>query len=223
MSQEKLSHWLAPMHVGKIWGVGKKSAEILERMGIYTVGDLQKLSMDCLCQKFGKQGSVLYHLCRGADSRPVGGGEPVKSISREHTFNADSRNFEEWKETLFTLSQDVSRRARRYGVKGSTVFLTWRRPDFSRHSQRKTLVQPSNSAKLLYENSLELLVRAKEPVLRLLGLGITGLENAMQTDLFSQKELEMLEAAEAAMDRIVEKFGRESIGKGREIGGDRKH
>ncbi|NLG18562.1 MAG: DNA polymerase IV [Fibrobacter sp.] len=220
---QQIIEWLAPMKVGKIWGVGVKSTEVLQRMGICTVGDLQNLSLEYLNDRFGKQGISLYNLCRGIDERPVGEYDSIKSISREHTFNADSRDRNEWRDVLFLLVQDVSRRARRYGVKGHTVFLTWRRPDFSRHSRRKSLPQSSNTAKLIFDNALQLLEELKEPSLRLLGVGVTGLDDAEQTDLFAQKTIESIEATEAAVDRIVARFGNKVIGKGREVGKDRDH
>ncbi len=215
---DQIKKWLAPMPVQKIWGVGKKSAEALARMGICTIGDLQELSIEYLEERFGKNGVSLFDLCRGIDDRPVGNEESIKSISREHTFNVDSQDRGQWQEVLFSLVQDVSKRARSYGVKGQTVFITWRRPDFSRHSRRKPLPFATNAAKLIYESAFELLEELRERSLRLLGVGITGLDEAVQTDLFAQKSLESLEASEAAVDRIVARFGKKVIGKGREVG-----
>lgn len=213
-----IEEWLAPLNVGRIWGVGKKTQSLLESMGFLVVKDVQRLSLEFLCDKFGKYGSDLYYLCRGIDDRPVGEGESAKSISREHTFNVDSRNSEEWKKTLLVLAQDVARRARRHGVKGSTVVLAYRRPDFSRHSRRKALPYSTNIAKSIYETALVLLEQAHEPALRLIGVGITGLDNDAQTDLFGDSaSVKSLEASEKAVDKVLERFG-EVIGKGTEIG-----
>ena len=215
---EEIIGWLAPMGVGRIWGVGRKSVAVMERMGISLVEDLQQLSLSFLQQRFGKQGVSLYYLCRGIDDRSVGDGDAIKSISREHTFNADSRDRAEWKKTLFLLTEDVARRARRYGVKGSTVFLTWRRPDFSRHTRRKSLPLPTNVPKLIYESVLELLECVHESSLRLIGVGITGLDNEFQMDLFAElNSLKTLEISEAVVDRLRARFGPGCIGKGPEI------
>jgi DNA polymerase-4 len=210
--------WLAPMPAGRIWGIGKKTEAVLQGMGIATVGDLQKLTIENLVGRFGKQGEDLYALCRGIDERPVGEGEGVKSVSREHTFNVDSRDRDEWKRALFGLAQDVARRARRKGVKGSTVVLTYRRTDFSRHSKRTPLAYPTNVAKFIYEEALALLEKIPEKALRLIGVGITGLDAELQTNLFAEEQrVVALESAEAAMDKIAAKFGREVITKGREL------
>jgi nucleotidyltransferase/DNA polymerase involved in DNA repair len=214
-----IAAWLAPLPVGRIWGVGKTTGGILEQMGIRTIGDLQGVPRDSLEHRFGKQGDRLYTLCRGIDDRPIEGPEAAKSISREYTFNVDSADPGEWRRMLFSLAQDVARRARRSGVRGATVVLTYRRSDFSRHSRRKPLVPPTNAARFIYEGAVELLDTVREKTLRLIGVGLTSLDAGEQTDLFADEHPgAAAEAAESAMDRIAERFGRAAIAKGREIG-----
>jgi hypothetical protein len=103
------------------------------------------------------------------------------------------------------------------GVKGRTVVLVYRRTDFSRHSKRMPLAYATNVARFIFEAALVLLDAVEERALRLIGVGLTGLDDELQTDLFSG-EAAAIEKAEAAADTIARKFGREIIGKGREIG-----
>lgn len=211
--------WLAPMNVRKLWGVGKRSAEILMSIGVTEVRDLQMLSLDYLSSRFGKHGESLYYLCRGIDNRIVGDVDDIKSISREHTFNSDSSNRDEWKNTLYLLCQDVAEQARRNDVKGSTVVLTWRRPDFSRHSRRIPLVPPTNSSKIIFEHVLEILDKIQEKTVRLIGAGITNLENDQQIDLFANEHgAETWEKSEKVIDTLKDRFGDAIINKGRELG-----
>lgn len=220
---DEVKAWLSPMPVCKIWGVGKKTSAILEGIGIESIGQLQRLPLHELAARFGKQGAALHYLAQGIDNRPVESGGPCKSISREHTFATDSRNREEWRSTLFSLTQDVARSARKAGVKGATVVLTWRRPDFSRHSRRMMMKQPTNVARFIFEAALHLLGGVDEKVFRLLGVGITGLETPLQTELFAgstgQAEWEV---SEMAVDALAERFGRTVITKGYETEGRRK-
>jgi DNA polymerase-4 len=208
--------------VGKIWGMGKKSVGMLNRIKIISIGDLQRVPPEKMVKWFGKQGISLYHLCRGIDDRPVHNDATCKSISREHTFDADSDDRQKWRDLLFDLTQDVSRRARKYGIKGSTIFITWRRPDFSRHTRQKTLPQQTNVAKLIFEGALALLGEIREPSLRLLGVGLSGLDSPLQTDLFAEKNsMHRWEASEAAMDELAGRFGKKVIKKGSEVRKDR--
>jgi DNA polymerase-4 len=207
------------MPAGRIWGVGKKTGVVLAQKGILTIGDLQQCMPAFLTRLFGKQGESLHALCRGLDDRPVAEGGDAKSVSREHTFNVDSRDREAWKGELFSLAQDVARRSRRMGVKGHTVVLTYRRTDFSRHSKRRPLAYPTNTAKFIYETAARMLDEVQERAIRLIGVGLTGLDDEIQTDLFAgEQTVAAIEKAEAAMDRIMEKFGDVVIGKGREMG-----
>jgi DNA polymerase-4 len=214
-----IAAWLAPMPAGRVWGIGKKTEAALHARGVVTIGDLQRLSRQKLFEWFGKQGEELWELARGIDDRPVGDDGSIKSISREHTFNVDSPDREAWKGILFSLSQDVARQARQQGVKARTVVLVYRRTDFSRHSSRKPLVYPTNTAKLVYEGVSDLLEGIREKALRLIGVGITGFEEEQQTNLFAgEKQAVALEKAEEVLDKVVEKFGEKVIGKGREMG-----
>jgi len=163
---------------------------------------------------------AFYYLCRGIDERSVAEETSVKSISREHTFNADSFDREEWQKTLHALSEDIARRARQQDVKGQTVFITYRTPDFRRHTRQRTLLQPTNVAKLIYEKGLEILHQIQERSLRLIGIGISGLYEEVQTNLFEEPAItKKLEISEYVADSIRRKFGDSALKKGLEIDG----
>lgn len=216
---EQLQKWLAPLALRRMWGVGSRSEEIFNRCSVNTIGDMQKLSMDYLCKRFGKQGVDFYYLCRGIDNRPVLQQDSVKSISREHTFNVDCFDRQEWKTTLHRLSQDVAWRARHIGVKADTVFLTYRKPDFSRHTRRKSLLEPTNLAKTIYDTVIGILEELDERCFRLIGVGITGLDQQIQLNLFAAPDSsDLLETCERAVDKINARFGSEVIKKGLELG-----
>ncbi|MBN1130346.1 MAG: DNA polymerase IV [Chitinispirillaceae bacterium] len=218
-NQAGIEAWLAPMSAGRVWGIGKKTEAALRAGGVATVGDLQALPRERLYTLFGKQGEELWALSRGIDDRPVGEDGTIKSLSREHTFNVDSPDREEWKTTLCSLCQDVARQARHHGVKGRTVVFIYRRTDFSKHTVRKPLVYPSNAAKPLYEGVCSLVDGVREKALRLCGVGITGFEDDAQTNLFAeQRQAQAIDKAEAAVDAIAEKFGSAVIAKGRVMG-----
>jgi nucleotidyltransferase/DNA polymerase involved in DNA repair len=210
--------WLAPMPVERIWGVGKQTASALENMGIQTIADLQLLSPETLIDRFGKSGGGLYYLARGIDERPVCTDNSYKSISREYTFNTDSGDRDDWQSTIFTLAQDVARRARKHGVKGNVVYITYRRPDFSRHTRRQALHPPTNAARYIFEGALNLLSAVSEYKLRLIGVGISGLDTPLQVDLFEDDVHRVrLERSEKAVDILTGRFGATIIKKGREL------
>ncbi len=220
-SEEEIVVWLGKMAVGRIWGVGARTQETLALRGITTIEDLQRLSIENLENMFGKNGRSLYYLSRGVDSRIMGGSEEeVKSISREHTYSADTADRAVWRRTLLSLSQDVARRARGKGLKGATVVLTYRTPDFQRRSRRAVLPYPTDLAKVIFETVMRTLngLDSRLGRLRLIGVGLTNFESAAQTDLFADENKENAwKASENAMDRILKKFGADALRLGGEF------
>jgi DNA polymerase-4 len=216
---DKIPPWLAPYPAGKIWGVGKKTEAKLLAMGIVSIGDIQKKSCAFLVDKFGTSGGDLYGLCRGLDDRQVENRGEARSISRENTFEKDTSDREQWKSTLLALAQDVARQARRSGCEGRTVVLAYRSEDFTKHSRRKTLPSPTCLANQIFATALDLTESLpKGTRLRLIGVGITGLDREMQLDLFTEDhEKASWEKSERAVDKLLEKFGDGSVVRGTDL------
>jgi len=216
---DKIISWLAPYPAGKIWGVGKKTEAKLQAMGIVSIDDIQKKARDFLVDKFGTSGSDLYRLCRGMDDRQVEERGEARSISRENTFEIDTSDRDQWKSTLLALAQDVARQARRSRCEGKTVVLAYRGQDFAKHSRRKTLASPTCLANQIFAAALDL----TEPLprstrLRLIGVGITGLDREMQLDLFTEERKDASwEKSERAVDKLLEKFGDGAVVRGTDL------
>ena len=216
---ERIIEWLAPMKVGKIWGVGKKTEEVLRRLNIGTIGDLQKLSKDFLSDFFGTYGGALYEFARGIDSRSVENRESAKSISRETTFGTDTRDRVLLKKSLLVLSQDVARQARKAQLSGKTIILIYRGTDFAKHSRRTTLFEGTSSANALYavvSKKLEELPFDMD--FRLIGVGLAGFQETIQMDLFAAtKPSSAWENSEKAIDKLADRFGSGIIVRGSEL------
>jgi DNA polymerase-4 len=212
--EKEIIAWLAPMPVGRLFGVGKVTEELFFKQGIKTIGDLQKLSIEYLVDRFGESGRSMFDLCRGRFESPVEENEESKSVSREHTFQKDTADLEILKSTLLSLSRDVARRARREGHKGTTVVFIYRGKDFTKHTRRTTLGSPTDISRVIYNTAIDLFTAS--PIhgcpIRLIGVGLTGFSEAMQTNLFEAKSnTEALEASEKAIDAVVARFGKKAI------------
>jgi DNA polymerase-4 len=218
-TQAEIETWLAEKPVGKIWGVGKKTEEHLRSFGVRTIGDLQKFNKDFLTAQFGVYGNDLFDLCRGIDTRLIENDLEAKSISRENTFEKDTADRALLKKTLLTLSQDVARQARQAGIRGKTIVLIYRGTDFTKHTRRCTLPQPTNIANEIYENALKLLeVLPITMKIRLIGTGLAGFSENVQLDLFmNEAGSKSWEKSEAAIDRLVDKYGDTVIKRGSEL------
>jgi DNA polymerase IV len=211
---EKIKEWLGPVPISRLWGVGKVTEKMFVSMGIHTFKDLQSLSLGQLNKKLGQNGARFFDLCRGIDFREVALPETSKSISREYTFNNDSSDPSAWKNILLNLSDDVGRQARREGLKGRTIFFTYRTSDFTRHTRRKSISTPTNTAHDIYKIVITLIDEVSKSVkkFRLIGVGLTTFSDVSQTDLFEQSQTSHTwELSETARDVIEKRFGKKAI------------
>jgi nucleotidyltransferase/DNA polymerase involved in DNA repair len=215
--ETEIAAWLGKLSVGKLIGVGKKTQELFFAHGVRTIGDAQKMSREHLLAAFGKHGEDIFSLCRGIDTREVVPSGDRQSVSREHTFNEDEAGEIVWKKTLLTLSRDVALRLRTEGQRGTTVVLIYRGRDFTKHTRRKTLFEPTATVKTIYGEAVNLLAQAglEGKLLRLIGVGVTGLVDDIQTSMFH--DAQAWEASERAMDALSKKFGKHIIVRGAEL------
>jgi len=180
---------LGPMQVTAIPGVGPATAERLRRIGAETIEQLRSLSRDELIGTLGKaNGQSLFRLARAEDDRPVEAHREAKSISVEDTFATDIADRAELESVADALARTVARRLRAAGQSARTVTLKLRRHDFETHTRSTTLAGPTDHPRLITDTALELLRAADvSGGLRLLGVGVSGLTDWVQDDLFTEE------------------------------------
>lgn len=206
--------FLKPLDIGRIWGLGPKTANILREQGIHTVGRLADCSPAELHRLFGKHGPELRELALGHDNRDVVMEGEAKSVSNEFTFEEDTADEREISEALLALCDKVSSRLRMDGVKGRTITLKIRLEGFVTFTRAATIAFATNYTDVLHERIRELygaFERGGKKV-RLLGVRVSGLMPAeIRESLFEDETDKKLEAAHKAVETIRGKFGRGSI------------
>jgi DNA polymerase-4 len=208
--------FLAPLPVERLPGVGPNMLAQLRDRGVVTVGDLAKVSENLLRLSFGELGESLARRARGEDPRLVITREPVKSISRETTFEEDTTDTARLESTLLHLTEDVCRRLRRHRMEARTVTVKIRYSDFVTHTRSHTLRRPMDVDEVFFEEVLSLFRHARQRRyrIRLLGVGLSNLvPRSWQDDLFDQ-ELPLLRDLDLKLDTIREKYGRDAIRRG---------
>jgi DNA polymerase-4 len=213
--------FLAPRPVGLIWGVGQAAVTALEREGLRTIADLRARDRAWLARRFGSLGDRLWQLSRGEDDRGVHPERALKSISHETTFAQDLSDPEALGWHLWSLSEQVSARAKSRALGGRVVTLKLKRADHSLITRRHTLPAPSQMADRIYRSAVGMLQRDIDSApFRLIGVGLSSLLSAEQADpgddLLDQTG-EKRAAAERAADTIRAKFGQGAIILGRSI------
>jgi DNA polymerase IV len=101
---EEVQDFLDPLPVERLWGVGKKSSKVFERLGIRTIGQLRQCPVDVLQGHFGSSGECLWQLAHGIDDRTVVPEREAKSISHETTFEQDIDDLEVLRAWLLDLT-----------------------------------------------------------------------------------------------------------------------
>jgi DNA polymerase IV len=208
--------FLAPLPVEKLPGVGPALMEQLHDRGVVTVEDLASVPEHLLRLSFGQWGEILARRCRGEDPRPVTLREPVKSISRETTFDEDSTDTSMLESTLLHLTEDVCRRLRRQRFEARTVTVKIRYSDFVTHTRSRTLRRPLDVDEAFFSEVLSIFRegRQRRYQIRLLGVGVSNLvPRAWQDDLFDQ-ELPLLRELDLRLDAIREKYGKGAVLRG---------
>ena len=168
--------FLSPLPVGKLWGIGPKTAERLNGDGVATIGDLATQPDEWYVRRFGKRAEGIRAKALGQDDDPVKTERNPKSISAETTFAEDLNDPEELREVLGKLSGNVARHLSRKGVRGKTVTVKLRLSDFTTLTRQTTLASYTNSEKEIMETAWTLLTRemAEGRAFRLLGVGMSG-------------------------------------------------
>ena len=183
---------LRPMKVSVIPGVGPVTQQKLHRIGIETVAHLQECGFDELVQVIGKtHAQALVDLAYARDDRPVEPDRETKSISVEDTFETDLVSREELTTILLRDARQVANRLRAAGLFAHTVSIKIRLHDFSTFTRSRTLHSATDRADVIGSVATSLLgaVDATGGV-RLLGVGVAGLTDVLQEDLFAEDMVE---------------------------------
>jgi DNA polymerase-4 len=177
---------LRPMHVTVIPGVGPATAERLRRAGIHTVADLERVSLDELVRLVGKaHGTGLHALSRAQDDRPVISERETKSVSVEGTYDTDLTDRRLMEGLLTRQAANVAERLRKSGLSGRTITIKVRLHDFTTLSRSTTLPSPTDKATTVARLARGLLTDLDTSGgVRLLGVGVSGLADWIQEDLF---------------------------------------
>ena len=161
--------------VRTLYTVGAKTAEKLNRIGIYTVRDIQERK-DEIDERFGKHGRMITDLAFGIDDRKVIAYKPedTKSISREITFQEDTDNRQVIRDVLFLLALSVEERAKRKDLHGGGVTLKLTYSDMRSITRSRTAASAENAA-TIYTETVRLLDQTEKRPVRLVGAGIYNL------------------------------------------------
>ena len=210
---------LYPLPVSSLWGIGKKTGELLKKSGIYLVEQLAKMPDSILENLLGKNGKKIKLLAQGIDESPVTPPSTVKSIGKETTFGANITEKVVLVKELLKISQMVGYTARKKGYKGRTITLKIRFHNFITLNKSMTLENSTNIDDLIFKTVVKLLdkINIKKGGVRLLGIKLSNLISGNERKQLKflrdeeDKKDEKLEQLTQSLDKIREKFGTKAV------------
>jgi nucleotidyltransferase/DNA polymerase involved in DNA repair len=207
----KEEEFLAPLPIGRLWGVGVKTEALLAGLGLRCIGDVARLDRADLIRRLGKGGAHLWQLARGVDDRKVSPEEGFKSIGHETTFERDTDDRQLLHDTMLGLAEKVAQRLRANLARGRTVTVKFRDADFSTCTRRITLPRPADTIEKIFPVAWKLLqpLMRERKLVRLIGVYASNLvteEEPGQLSLFDQTPEKDRRIAQA-VDRITRRFG----------------
>ena len=211
---DRVLNFLHPLPVSAIWGVGPKTAEALERLGLRTVSDVAHTPRTTLIRALGEAtGASLYELAWGRDYRDVVTDEPDKSISAAETFARDIDDPEILLQELLRLTEKATARLRARSLFSKTISIKVRYADFTTISRSKTLPLAIDSTHETYDvvKTLFNAVGINGARIRLVGVSLDNLQADAPEQLILGGREHGWREAEGAIDKAQARFGRHSV------------
>jgi DNA polymerase-4 len=223
LEPDRVTDFLAPLPVGRIWGVGAKGEKRLRDLGIATIGDLASLLEKVVLDHFGEAGRQMWLLAHGQDDRAVVPDREAKSVSTETTFAHDIAARPILRAWLLELVDQLAGRLRSAGIRTRTLELKLRSSEFQTRIRSVSLRHATDLTEELWQAAGALLERSLSLELlpiRLLGVGAVNLrrDRMVQRNFFGEEERDRQAALDRAVDTIRSQYGKRAIQRGSFLG-----
>ena len=231
ITRENYKDILWPLPARDLIFVGKSTAAKLESLNIRTIGAIAQADPSMLHRVFGKHGDEMYRYANGLEDSPVArydAAREYKSVGNGITFRRNLQGREDVRTAVVSLSDRVSVRLRKHGLRASGVKVDIKDPNLRTISRQMQLESSTNSSAEIAKAAMDLIDRNwryTDPIrlITVTGINISEGMPEEQISLFEpvlEEKRKQNEAIDAAMDSIRDKFGKYSIMHGGALGND---
>ena len=219
VEENAVQEFLDPLPIKRVWGIGKATLAVFEKLRVRTIRQLRELPEQLLIDRFGKSGAQIWRLAKGIDNRNVIPDREAKSISHETTFASDVADLDVLIAKLLDQTEQVGRRLRRAGLKARTINIKARYDDFQTVTRSATASEPTDQTDIIWQFAKELLLSKlpdRPTCLRLLGMGVSNLDDTGQSQqlMFDREEQKRNKSIDSVADQIKNRFGDSALHRG---------
>ena len=212
---------LDPLPVAVIPGIGPETQKRLQKVRVHTVRDLREAENRDLTPIFGRYTPKTRDRAAGIDDRPVVPSRAEKSISAEETYDTDLERHNDMERELLRLSERTASRLRASGLAAGTVQVKIRQSDFKTCTRQRSIEPAASGTDQVYAVARVLLQtwlqRHPGAKIRLLGVGGSNLQAALQPDLFAASDNQQATGVDRTVDEIRDRFGVAALGRARTL------
>ena len=200
---------IAHLPVRRLWGVGSHTEEALRRGGFQQIRDIAKLeSFHELEPYCGQQSERIYLLSKGIDHRPIEWNRELQSVGNELTYERDLIDSEEIDREWRYFAHHVAKRLRQKGLKGNTIAIKVRFPDFTTKTRQKRLSYQTDREDVLYDVATVLYNKLNvQGPFRLLGITVSGFHKSVEQESLFHSAEEEPDVLASTLDALEERFG----------------
>lgn len=210
--------FLHPLPVSDLWGVGEVTAGVLRGLGVTTIGELAHTPVSVVRGAVGAAAAEhLHEVSWGRDPSPVEPRADSRSVGAEETFAHDLDDEDVIRAELLRLSDRVASRLVKSGFRARTITLKIRLSDFDTHTRSTTLHAATSDVWTIFrtaDDAYRRFRRGRRSV-RLLGVTGSGLVAGPVAEQLTLERRPDYAEAEAAIERVRERFGNDSLGMAR--------
>lgn len=224
ITADNIASRIWPLAVDKLFGVGPQTTAALNSLGVFTIGDLAGFPLAVLKQRFGAYGPYLAQLAQGQDHSSVDPNpDTAKSIGNSITLPQDAETAAEIETILLALAEEVGTRLRRRNLKGSTITVSVKTPDFRLITRSRTYPEATNLTETIYRRAGEIYRQHLQGRrVRLVGVtvsNITAASAGTQLSLFPASEDDKRARLAQTVDKVRTRFGDKSLVRARLLHG----
>lgn len=212
---DRIQPFLDPLPVSRLWGVGRAGEAQLRGTGIRTILQVRETAHKEIRRRFGEWGHHIWELAHGHDDRPVISDSQAKSLSHETTFAHEIDNLTSLRGVLLELTEQVARRLRRTQRRARIVEVKIRHASFKTITRQQRLSSPTHTTTALWR-AADTLLKSALPAdgfaIRLLGMGVSGLDDDLDTQLtlFRDEQIKH-DDLDRISDQIKDRFGEKAV------------